>query len=437
MAYQTRCPECQAKLTLDDIPAADEGIECPKCGNQFTSAAASAASKGSRPEPEKKPKKKEKKGEKKGAKGAPKKDERAGNEIRIRKTKRKKSNKAILYLMAAGAIIILGAIGGIGYLLLGRVGKVDEMMSHVPADFNLIRGMNVSLISRYPGYLPELDPQFNKDVRDVAAELASAAGENDAREFVDYAVHAKKKQGGLAGQVFVIRTRLAIDAKAIGAKLGAEQNADGTSYYRANGRGLMAGAIVYSPNNRLLVVVPAGGQQDAIFRASLGGPKAKETSFAGKYGDAGKRITSGHIWTLVSASGDMQNYISAMGESIKKEFPPLGNQMVKSKIFGTWVTFGTSVKMGAAVDAESKDAASTIATSMSEGPLGKGDDSEVPNETKRVLSFSGNKVFKETFLANIKYTYSGECAYLQSYMPFTKATEMLRVFNNPFLGDGR
>ena len=32
MAYQTRCPECQAKLRLDDTPAADEEVECPKCG---------------------------------------------------------------------------------------------------------------------------------------------------------------------------------------------------------------------------------------------------------------------------------------------------------------------------------------------------------------------------------------------------------------------
>ena len=434
MAYQTRCPECQAKLTLDDIPAADEGIECPKCGNQFTSAAASAAAKGSRPEPEKKPKKKEKKGD---PKGAPKRDTRAGNDIKIRKTKKKKSNRTILYLMSAGALIILCAIGGIGYLLLGRVGKVDEIMSHVPADFNLIRGMNVSLISRYPGYLPELDPQFNKEVRDVAAELASAAGQDDAREFVDYAVHAKKKQGGLAGTVFVIRTRTAIDAKAIGAKLGAEQNADGTPYYRANGRGAMAGAIVFSPNNRLLVVVPAGPGQDAIFRTSLGGPKAKDTSLAGKYGDAGRKITAGHLWTLVCATGDMQPYISSMGESIKKEFAPLGNQMLKSKYFGTYVTFGTSIKFGAGIDCESKETAKAIATSLSEGPLGKGDDSEVPNETKKVMHFATVKVFKETFLANIKYTYTGDCAYLQSYMPFTKSQEMMRIFNNPFLGDAR
>lgn len=433
MAYQTRCPECQAKLTLDDIPDADEGIECPKCGNQFTSTASSAArdSRSDEPRKPKKPKDKKSGKKSKSAKAAPD----TGNKLKIRKTKKKKSNPIILYLMAAGALIILGTIGGIGYLLFGRVGKIDAMMSHIPADFNVVRGMNVGLIIRYPGYLPELDQQFNKDIRDVAAELGSAAGYNEAMDFVDYAVHGKKKQGGVAGQVFVIRTRAAIDFKTMGQKLGSEQNADGTVYYRCNGRGLMSGAIAFSPNNRLVVVVPAGGQQDAIFRTSLNGPKAKESTLAGIYGDAGKRITSGHIWTLINATGDMQSYISGMGESIKKDFAPLGNQMLKSKFFGIWVTFGTSVKMGAAIDCDSKETASNIATSLSEGPLGRGDDSEVPNDSKRVMTFAGNKVFKETFLANIKYTYSGQCAYFQSYMPFTKAREMLSLFNNPYLGD--
>ena len=430
MAYQTRCPECQAKLTLDEIPASDEAIECPKCGNQFTSASAKRTQDDAGDRPEKKLKKDKSK------KPKGKKDAGSASPVKIRKTRKKKSNPVILYLMAAGAIIILAAIGGIGYLLFGRGGKVDEMMTHVPGDFNLIRGMNVGLILRYPGYLPELDQHFNRDIRDVAGELAKAAGEDNAQSFCDYALHAKKKAGGLAGQLFIIRTRVAIDAKAIGAKLGSESNADGTAYWRANGRGHMANAIVYSPNNRLLIVVPNGPQQDSIFRASLGGPKAKEGTMAGKYGDAGKKITAGHIWTLVNASGDLQNYISSMGEGIKKDFAPLGNQMASSKFFGVWVTFGTAVKMGAAIDCDSKDTASNIAKNLTEGPLGKGDDSEVPNESKKVLSFSGSKVFKETFLANVKYTYTGTCAYLQSYMPFTKSSEMIRIFNNPNIAEG-
>lgn len=427
MAYQTRCPECQAKLTLDDIPSADEAIECPKCGNQFTS----GQSKAKRPEKklEKKPAKEPKE------KGSKKPNESQDNAVKKRKTKKKKSNPYILYMMAAGALVILAAVGGIGYFLFGRVNKVEEMMMHVPGDFNLARGMNVSLISKYPGYMPELDPQFNREIRDVAAELAAAAGGENAMDFVDYAVQAKKKQGGLAGEVIVIRTRTSIDSKAVLAKLGAEQTADGTTFVRATGRGLMANAIVYSPNNRLLIVVPAIGQQDAVFRASAGGPKAPDNTFGGKYGDAGKKITSGHIWMLVNASGDLQNYVSSMGEGLKKDFPALGGQMVKSKYFGTWLTFGTSVKVGAAIDCESKETASSIAAALRDGPLGKGDDSETPNETKRVIGFSGQKEFKEHLLANIKYTYTGACAFLESRLLYSKTKSIIRHFNNPAMGD--
>ncbi len=433
MAYQTRCPECQAKLTLDDIPASDEAIECPKCGNQFTSADTKSRRTDDEPAPKKK-KKKETSPDKK-SKGASKAKADGANPVKIRKTKKKKSNPYILYLMATGALIILGAIGGIGYMLFGRVGKVEEMMLHVPSDFNLVRGMNVSLISRYPGYLSQLDPQFNKDIRDVAAELAVASGAQDAIEFTDYAIHAKKKAGGLAGQIFIIRTRETIDAKTVGPNIGAESNSDGVTYYRAKGRGLMANAMVYSPSNRLWIVVPAGPQQAAIFSASVAGPKSRESTLAGTYGDAGKKITGGHIWMLVCATGDLSGYIKTMGEGIKKDFAPLGNQMLNSKYYGQYILFGTSVKMGAAIDCDSKDTASTIATDMTDGPLGKGDDSEVPNETKKVLTFGGSKVFKETFLANIKYTYTGTCAYLQSYMPFVKMQEMITIFNNPNLAE--
>lgn len=429
MAFSTRCPECQAKLTLEDTPDADESIECPKCGNQFTPTAAAAKSKkkdgGDEEKPKKKgdKKKKSKEKEKAAAPAGPKK----------RKTKKKKSNPIILYLMAGGGLVILAAVIGIGYFVFGRVGKAEAMLSHVPGDFNLVRGMNVGLIARYPGYMPTLDPQFKNGVEDVANELAIAAGGGTGVDFVDYAIHAKKKDKGLSGQVIVIRTRQKIDGKAIGAKLGAESNLDGMPYYKATGRGLMNGAIVYSPSDRLIVVVPATGSQEAIFRASAGGPKAKDGTLWGKMGDAGKKISSGHIWTMVIATGDLSGYISAMGAAIKKDFPKLGGAMGSSKYFGQWVMFGTSVKVGMAVDTDTKDTASEIATALKEGPLGKGDDSEMPNESKRLVSMNGTKEFKSEFLANVKYTYTGACVFLESKVNFEKGKAIINAFNNPFL----
>lgn len=426
MAFVIRCPECQAKLTLDDTPDADESIECPKCGNQFTPTAAAAKVK-KKDGGDDKPKKKKKDGDKKA------KDKAAPAGPKKRKTKKKKSNPVILYLMAGGGLVILAAVIGIGYFVFGRTSKAEDMLSRVPGDFNLVRGMNVGLIARYPGYLPTLDPQFKNGVEEVANELATAAGGGTGLDFVDYAVHAKKKDKGLAGQVFVIRTRQKIDGKAIGSKLGPESNLDGMPYYKAKGAGLMNGAIVYSPNDRLIVVVPATGSQDAIFRASAGGPKAKDGTLWGKLGDAGKKISSGHIWTMVVASGDLSKYISTMGDQIKKDFPKLGGAMATSKFFGHWVMFGTSVKVGMGIDTDTKDTAAEIATSLKEGPLGKGDDSEMPNESKKAFNQHSSKEFKSELLANIKYTYTGACVYMESKVNFEKARQIINLFNNPFL----
>jgi hypothetical protein len=436
MAYQARCPECQAKLNLDEAPAADELIECPKCGNQFAPAAAAKAAKKAavgagvgkadgRPEK----KKKDKKGKAgKGGKGE--------GGVKRRKMKQKKSNRTILILMVLGGLTILGAVGGIGYYVLGRAGKVEEMLSHVPGDFNVIRGMNVGLISRYPGYLPQLDPQYNNAVKNVADDLATAVGEADGMALVDYAVHAKRKQGGTTGEVFVIRTKTTFDPTLLANKYGAAQNADGQTYHKAPAGSALRGAIVYSPNNRMIVVVSAVGQQDGIFRTSAGGMKQKENSFAGKMNATIKKVTAAHIWTLVYASGDHQNYLSAMADLVKPDFPVLGNQMAKSKVYGVYLTFGTKVKCGVAFECESKDAAKEVATSLSEGPLGKGDDSEIPNKSKSLVSFSGSKEFKSEYLANIKYSYTGECAYAESTPYFPKSGQIITAFNNPFMGDG-
>ncbi|QEL16182.1 zinc ribbon domain-containing protein [Limnoglobus roseus] len=444
MAFQTRCPECQAKLTLEDTPDADESIECPKCGNQFMAKplkkkkADDGGDKGDEKggeKPAKKGDKKKDKGEKGGktAEAGPKK----------RKTKKKKSNKVIMILMAAGGLGILTCVALIGYLVLGKVSKVDEALSHVPGDFNHIRGMNVGLIARYPGYLTELTPQFNVVVKDVATELAAAAppqavpGIDDAAiAFTDYAIHAKRKvNGGVNGQVVVIRTREKINFAEVGPKLGAAANIDGVPCFRSSARGLMNNAMIFSPNNRLIVVVLATGQQDAVLRTSMGGPKAKDTTRAGKLTDAGKKISSGHLWTMVVTEGDLAGYAKAIGDSIKKDFPKVAGALQGTKVYGTWMMFGTAVRVGVGCDADTRDTASEIATSLKEGPLGKGDDSEMPNESKKVVSNHSSKEFKAELMANIKYSYTGTCVYAESKVNFEKAKPILSMFNRPDMAD--
>jgi hypothetical protein len=431
MAYQTRCPECQAKLKLEDTPASDEVLECPKCGNQFTTAAASAAARASgggdkAAKSAVETKTKNKKKAKTGAEGKKKK----------KKVKKKKSNKAVMILMGLGGLAILASVIGIGYFIFGRVGKLDQIATYIPGDFNVVRGVNVGTISRYPGYIGEMDTQFGVGMKEVADQLAPAFGAEDGRSFTDIAVNARKKSGGVAGQMVIIRTRSSISPKDLASKFGAEQNMDGQTYYKATGgTGLMKNAAIFAPDSRHIVVVMAGSSQEAVLRAAVGGNKQKDQMLVSKLGATGRKIASGHLWTMVFSNGDLAKYNSDMAELVGKEavFKDLSEQLKSGKIFGQWVTFGTKVKVGVGCECADKDAAKRVANSLYEGPLGKGDDSELPNGVKNLSSVTSPKEFKSEFLANVKYSYSGECLFAEAPVNFEKGKQIITGFNNPSL----
>src|SRR5262245_31506095 len=101
VAFQTRCPECNAKLRFDEPPDSDEAIECPRCGHVFDSADAKEEPKVQKPiRSSDKPRKKKKSGEKKDPK-APKK----------RIAKKKKANLFLLWMLLGATAVIAPALG--------------------------------------------------------------------------------------------------------------------------------------------------------------------------------------------------------------------------------------------------------------------------------------------------------------------------------------
>ena len=137
MAFDIRCPECQAKLRLDEAPDTDTPIECPRCGSQFTAPG--------------KPARKEKAARKEKKKFAKK------DMPKVRQVKKHKTNPFVL----VGAIVAgFATLIGVGFLMvyfLNRAGKVEEMLTYVPDSCNWARGVNVSQLAKYPGYKAEVD----------------------------------------------------------------------------------------------------------------------------------------------------------------------------------------------------------------------------------------------------------------------------------------
>lgn len=429
-AVNITCPKCGVKMQLDEAPAADEAVECPKCEHQFTPAAPPPAKK-PLPADMTSPRSKNKK------KGKGKKADQPGKKKGVKK---KKSNPFFLTLMIGGALAILACVGGIAYLVFGASTKVPEMLSYCPADSNVIRGCNVGLIARYPGYYPEATKQINYGpVKDCSDAMAKATGA-DPENVLDYFMVAKVKGGRPSGTVVVLRSREQFDIGGLAADLGQPTDQGGVRVYRPKGKsGAMANAAVLVPNNRLFIVVEAGpGQEQLVQQVAAGGPRNKANMLDGKLTRAGRLTTNGHIWTLIRCEGEMANYNKEMAEKLDKSFKPVADQMRTSKTFGLWMSFGAGgYRVGGAIDCADADAASAVADSLATGPISKGDDSEVPRDFRSAVSIAAGKDFLAYFLGNIKFKYTGDCAYFETKIIREKAGQLTDPFNKPSMGENR
>ena len=367
-----------------------------------------------------------------------KKSKAGGGDVpKKRRAKKKKSNTTILVMMLVGALVILACVGGMAYFLLSKSGKLEQVLSPVPEDCNLVRGVNVGHIIRYALYKTEADRMMAGPLKDcwtdVAGRLSLPAGEADGPE---YAVIAKKKAGG-TGTVLVYRTREKFDPKALGAALGgAEQPVAGQPTYHVGGGGSLGGSVVYAASDRVIVVVLPGPFQADMVQKSVAGRGQPDNSFYGKMGKTGRKVASGHAWTLVRSDGDLRTYTADMGKLIEKDLKPLGDQMAKAPLFGTWTSFGRYITFGAAIQCDSAESAASLVNFAREGPMGKGEDQpEIPRSLKQAYSALQQKDMSE-FLSNLKFYSEGDCAWVQSRMSSKeKARQALQAFANPAMAE--
>lgn len=416
MLLATRCPECRAKLRLDTAPDPGETIECPKCGSLFSPDEEAEAP----PPPKVKKQKKEKKPA--GPVG-PKK----------RKVKKKKTNPVLLFGMLGTALAFVIVLGGFLYWYLGKAGKVEEMLCYVPGDCNLVRGVNTGQIGKYPGYAQEMDPFITSQVKTAASDLATMVGLDDGDEMLDYVVIAKSKKGsGNTGRVYVFKAKKAFPKldPLSGASGMKASDSNGTTYYRSSGGGLLANANVFTPTNKLVVVVVAGPQQSELTNAvAAGGVKNKENMFAGKAGDAGRKISSGNNWIIIRTEGPLKNYAKDIGASVKGSFPAFAKACESAGVIGWWTSYGSrGVSFGGGIGCSDSTEAWDVVRGMREGELGKQDDAEIPNDMKRAVTMSSGKEFRE-FLAWLKFHGYGSFAYFTARMSDEKGKNYTRTIH--------
>lgn len=414
MAFDIRCPECKAKLRLDEAPDPDTPIECPRCGSQFAA-------------PDESPAAPERKRSAKKPTAAPKR----------KRAKKKRTNPAVLLVAIFAGLVCIGLIGwGLSWFA-GRAGNVEEMLTYVPGECNWARGVNTGQLARYPGYNDQVARFVNANVKGAVDDCARAAGQ-DSAEFLNYLVIAKSRQTSGTGTMYVFKSNKKFNRAAVGAALpgSAPATVAGETCYRTNGAGVLAGAVVYLPTDRVIVIVTPGSQQNQLINGAVAGKTNKKESFAGKLDTAGWMAVKGSIWLVIRQTGALQNYVSdSMGEAAK-DFPRL-DEKAKSggKTFAQWTTpGGTGVRFGAALETGSSKDAGELVSYFRNGPLGKEDESEPPNKLRQVFSFSADKRAFGEMMQYMSYRKTGACAYFTTKLEGDNAKKLMNIFNNPGMG---
>ncbi len=425
MAFDIRCPECKAKLRLDEEPDSDTPIECPRCGSQFGAPKETKPA----PKPAKAPKGPKAKGGAKKEYAAPKK----------RKAIKKKVNPFVLLLMIAFAFGGLISVGAALVYFANKAGNVEEMLTYVPEQCNWARGVNVGTMAKYPGFQAETDKFLTSDIKWVADELASAAGHNT-EGFLSYLIIAKSRtESGVSGTMYVFRTMASFKPADVGANLpGARDNGDG-SYTVSGGSGLLKGAVVHMPTKRVIVVIPTQASQRQLLSGSMAGKNGREGSFAGHLDDTGRVVIRGNLWLLIRQTGGLKNYGADSIEPVKVGLKSIHDRATKSTgMFGVWCTPGGSgVRFGVALQCESSKDASDLVRAMQDGPLGKYDESEPTNDMRSGgLGFTSDKKLWSEMMQFLRYKSKGSCAYLISDVSGENMRRILQMVNSPSMGTG-
>lgn len=401
MAFDYRCPVCRAKLRLEEEQPAGTSIECPKCEQTFAAPARAENAPKTEAESEKPA----------GAKdGGIQKKKIGKNKMEQERTY---MNEFLLLAIVGSAMFALIASFAIILWVMGRAARVEDMVALLPDNYNAIRGVSMDQMRKYPGYKNEVDRVYDSSIKDGYAELAKAIGQD--AESLTYLIIAKDgSTQGSTSYAYIFRVKKAFDTKAFGKVDGASQSGEGFAISNASSVPFLRNSSVYCPSNQLIVVFKGSDQSGNITKMAAG-PKSSADSTREKIGTTGRLAMRAQFWTIIRPQGAMENYLKSTGEPVKTDMPKLAGTLDGSTVLATWCTVqGRGFRFGAGIECASDDAAKALKKDIREGKLGKGDESEPPNQLKSALSIVGQKKEFGEFMQYVEFNSKGKCAYLTS-----------------------
>jgi len=420
MAFDLRCPECKAKLRFEEIPKRGETIACTKCDHEFRApgrdsftAIVEDAKEEKKPE---EPKKKKQ----------PK---------QIITKEREHFNPILLLAIVGGAMLFLILALFVPWaVFIATAAQTENIVATVPIEYNVIRGVNIKAMKNVPNVKSQQDKIYDATALGVFSAIATKAGlDKDA----DLSYYICAKRGGKPG--LPIMYFLMKDGKsgALGDAENTVMRSSNTRFVAVQLTGRLIAACVDEYPNQPYDFAAAAKQVLAKVKENQGSRPTDGT--ADRIGVMGKIALRGQVWSIIVLNGDLKDYLGASAAVIKEDSNMSGliSGCEKAKVLCTWTSYGSAgIRFGAGLEMPTADDARSLKESMKNGPLGKGDESEVPNKTKQAISFLNPKEAGE-FFQFLEYKSVGPAAYLTSQMGnLGKANQGLELFNNSMRGSG-
>jgi hypothetical protein len=310
MAVELRCPECRSKLRLSQAPEPESEIECPKCGNVFTSdrnLIRKNTSDDEDVEGDKPMKNSETVAENKSSSPAKKNDKTKANDKPFRRKKRRakkrKANPVVVWSIVGGGVVALIFVIVVLVLTLGRKSVTQQMMMYLPEECDEVTGLNIGHLQKYPDFYRACESQMVGKGFMKAADVLGAALGSDGKTVLDYVMQGVGKSSeGTPVEATVLRTKTEFDTgllkKIPGAK---EYSAGGVKYYTIDDIPELKypGLRVFAPTNRI-VVFCRGDISESKFKTMLSGNQ--DNPDAAPYKRAGpliKQVTRGTVWQFM------------------------------------------------------------------------------------------------------------------------------------------
>ncbi len=416
MAFDYRCPACKAKLRLEEEQPAGTPIECPKCDETFAAPALSETTVKKLQESEE---------PKDDAPTEPKKKKIGKN---MMEQERVFMNEFLLLGIVGGAMfaLILVVVGTLW--LMSRAARVEDMVSLLPANYNAVRGVSIDQMRKYPGYQGQVDQIYGASLIEGYTELAKAVGQGPGS--LTYLIIAKDgSTPGSTSWAYIFRVKKSFSPKDLAKVPGAAASGEGFVISNTSSASFLRNSTVYCPNDQLFVVFK-GSDQAGNMTKMVGIAKSEpKDGTREKLGTTGRLAMRSHFWTIIRPQGQMEGYLKATGEPIKGDMPKLASSLDGASMLATWCSVsGRGFRFGAGIECASSDAAKELKKNITEGKLGKGDDSEPPNQLKTALSIVGQKKEFGEFMQYVDFQQKGKSAFLTSKLESPEGSKTYFTF---------